>query len=134
MAYNNYFPATYQPMYPQQIQQYQNPTPAPVPQNPNSGIIWIQGENAAKSYLVAAGNSVVLMDSEAPFFYIKSADQSGMPSMKKYRFEEVTETSQAIPQQQTVEYVTRDEFEKRIAELSAPRKSAPARKETKVDG
>lgn len=138
MAYNNYFPATYQPVYPQQVQQYQQASQvqpqAQVPQNHNNGIIWIQGENAAKSYLVAAGNSVVLFDAENPVFYIKSADQTGMPSMKKFRFEEVTEVAQADNGQPVAEYITRDEFEKRLSELTTPKKATTARKETKVDG
>lgn len=50
------------------------------PQTPQqSGILWVQGEEAAKAYLVAAGNSVLLMDSEKQTFYLKSTDQSGMP-------------------------------------------------------
>ena len=35
-------------------------------------IIWVQGEEGAKAYMVAAGNSVLLMDSENSAFYIKS--------------------------------------------------------------
>ena len=42
-------------------------------------IIWVQGEEGAKAYMVAAGNSVLLMDSENSAFYIKSTDASGMP-------------------------------------------------------
>lgn len=66
--YGNYFPASYQPIQPM-TQQY--------PQN--NGIVWVQGEAGAKSYLVGAGNSVILMDSEDSTFYIKSTDASGMP-------------------------------------------------------
>ena len=72
MAYYNGFPATYQPMIPQ-VQQ---------PQPQQSGIIWVQGEAAAKSYLVAPGSTVQLWDSEEKIIYLKSADVSGMPSMK----------------------------------------------------
>lgn len=69
MAYNNGFPTGY--YYPQ----YQQP------QN-NSGIIWVQGIAGAKSYLVAPNNTVQLWDSESQTIYLKSADASGMPSMK----------------------------------------------------
>lgn len=71
--YNTGFPATYQPMYPvmQQPQQSQQ-----------QGIIWVQGEAAAKSYLVAPGSTVQLWDSEEKVIYLKSADASGMPSIK----------------------------------------------------
>ena len=36
----------------------------PYLQQQNNGIIWIQGEAAAKSYLVAPGSTVPLWDSE----------------------------------------------------------------------
>ena len=73
MAYNNVFPMSYSQMY----GQYQ----PPMSQNQN-GIIWIQGENAAKSYLVAPNSTVVLFDSESQTIYLKSADATGLPSMR----------------------------------------------------
>jgi len=84
MAYYNGFPATYQPMYQQPV--YQAPQSQQAPsagvQVGNNGIIWVQGEQAAKSYLVAPGSTVQLWDSEEKVIYLKSADASGMPSMK----------------------------------------------------
>lgn len=74
--YNSGYPATYQNPY--MIQQ--PPYSQPIQQH--NGIIWIQGEAAAKSYLVAPNTSVALWDSESQTVYIKSADASGMPSMK----------------------------------------------------
>lgn len=80
MAYNNGFPMNYPQMYYQP--QYQTPT-IQQPQQPiNNGIIWVQGEAGAKSYLVAPNNTVQLWDSEEQVIYLKSADASGMPSMK----------------------------------------------------
>lgn len=74
MAYNNPFPMGYQPMfYP------------PMPQNQqqqNNGIIWVQGEAGWKSFLVSPNTTVALWDSESPVIYLKSADASGMPSVK----------------------------------------------------
>lgn len=79
MPYPNYYPnyLNYQNQQSQQIQ----PTQAPI-QQMQSGIIWVQGEAGAKSYLVAPNTTVQLWDSESPAIYIKSADASGMPSMK----------------------------------------------------
>ena len=72
--YNGGFPATYTPYY------------APVqPQTQPSSqgsLIWVQGEAGAKSYLVAPNTTVALYDSENQTIYLKSADASGMPSMK----------------------------------------------------
>ena len=58
--------------------------PMQIPQNLsqpsiNQGFVWVQGEAGAKAYPVAAGNSVLLMDSENPVLYMKSTDQSGRP-------------------------------------------------------
>lgn len=79
MAYNG-FPATYQPMYyPQQYQPQMQQQPA---QQNGGGIIWVSGEAGAKAYLVAPNTTVQLWDSEAQCIYLKSADASGMPSMK----------------------------------------------------
>lgn len=76
MAYFNGFPATYQPIYPQ----YQQPIMQN--QNQQNGVIWVQGEAGAKSYLVAPNSTVQLWDSESQTIYLKSADASGMPTMK----------------------------------------------------
>lgn len=89
-VYNNGFPATYQPMYYQpqyQPVQYQQQAQQPVQQTVqqpqmNSSMIWVSGEAGAKAYLVAPNTSVQLWDSERQTVYIKSADASGMPSMK----------------------------------------------------
>lgn len=80
-----------------------------------SGILWVQGEAGAKSYLVAPGNSVLLMDSEKQRFYLKTADAAGMPSMKVYEYTEVTgenapQTANAEPAELDKHYVTREEY------------------------
>lgn len=88
MAYP--FPATYQPYYPQ-YQQNMNPVPQIQPQQSaqqmNNGLIWIQGIEAAKSYMVAPNTTVALWDSESQTVYLKSADASGMPSMRILDYE-----------------------------------------------
>jgi len=82
MAYNNGFPIGYQPYYPQQYQVPVAPSQPNNPQPQNSGIIWVSGEAGAKAYLVAPNTTVQLWDSEDQVIYLKSADASGMPSMK----------------------------------------------------
>lgn len=81
MAYNNGFPIGYQPINSYQMQNNQ-PHFQQQPQTNNNGIIWVQGEAGAKSYLVAPNNSVVLWDSESQTIYVKSADASGIPNIK----------------------------------------------------
>ena len=82
MAYNNVFPVSYQPYYqvPAVAGQQNNQ------QSANSSIIWVQGEAGAKSYLVAPNTTVQLWDSEDQKIYLKSADASGMPSIKTLEY------------------------------------------------
>ncbi len=72
------------------------------------GMIWVQGESAGKSYLVAPGNTVPLWDSERQTIYLKSVDASGIPTMRILDYKERT---QPMPAAQNVEYVTRDELD-----------------------
>lgn len=105
MAYN-YFPQTYQAQayYPQmqQSNSFQNGT--------SSQLTWVQGEGAAKSYLVAPGCTVALFDNESQTIYIKSADASGMPSMRvlDYTFRDNVPQKTEIPPQSN--YVTKEEL------------------------
>lgn len=137
MNYNNYFPASYQPVYPTQFVP-QQPVPNAAPQNNqvnnNGSINWVMGEAAARSYAVAPGQSVLLLDSDSSVFYIKSADASGMPlPLRIFDYKERTQQPHTEPQvqqsAQIPEYITRDEFEKRIAEIVEAKKPASNRKE-----
>ena len=71
-----------------------------------SPIIWVQGEQAARAYMVAAGNTVLLMDSEASTFYLKSTDSSGIPQpLRVFDYTERTAGVSTAP-----EYATKDEL------------------------
>lgn len=110
----NYQPQPYAPPMMDQLAQLRAQQPAPNP------MIWVQGEAAAKSYLVAAGNTVPLWDSENMCIYVKSVDASGVPSM---RILDYTERAKAAPTQTpTPEYVTRAEFEAFAAQFT-PKKT-----------
>jgi arylamine N-acetyltransferase len=116
MAYpNNYFNSYYQPQYP--VQQTVQPT------QQNNGITWVQGENSAKSYPVAPGQSILLMDSEDSVFYIKSTDQSGMPS--PLRIFDYTERknnaaiNNNIATHNEVDYISRSEFDAFKSEIQS---------------
>lgn len=118
MAYNNYFPQLYPNV---------NPIMAPIPQpTAQNGITWVQGESAAKSYPVGAGQSVLLMDSENPVMYIKSTDQSGMPLPLRI-FDYVERTEETV--QNRVPDITREEFD----ELKAQVRKLLGRENSKYD-
>ena len=140
MAFPNYFPTGYNPMgsyNPYHVGQYQQAQNTQQAQT--GGLQWVQGEAGAKAFPVSAGQSVLLMDSENNVFYIKSSDNSGMPlSLRTFDYRERTaqnapKAAQNAPQSaiDTSLFVTRDELEKRLAELVA--KSRGISNETKGD-
>ena len=122
-AYNNYFPLGYQ--YYQQNQPQFQQYAQPVAQSPNvsnsgsSGIIWVQGEAGAKSYLVAPNTTVQLWDSESQTIYLKSADASGMPSIKTldYTIREMPNQHVVTNQMDFSQFVTREELEEKLNSL-----------------
>lgn len=143
-----YIPYGYQPGYygqamPDQLAQlrqnaYQQPMMGQAAQQTQGtpSIIWVQGEEGAKAYMVAAGNSVLLMDSENSAFYIKSTDASGMPlPLRVFDYKEratTAKTPSQTAQQPGVEFVTRAEFDALAARCAALEKQEPAKLETEV--
>lgn len=140
----NYFPATYQQYYPQQTYAQQNyQAQQTYPQQ--NGITWVDGVSSAKAYPVANGTSILLMDSNENAFYIKSADQSGMPSIRVFDYSERTVAQNQQPQAAQVQepavevpeidlsiYVTKEELkkvasdiEKKIESLSSASSTTP---------
>ena len=133
-------------MYPNQIQ-YSQPFQSvqsvqPIPNqspttNGSQGIQWVQGEAGAKSFLVAPGQSVFLMDSESNVFYIKSSDPSGMPLPLRV-FDYTERTSGQVSQNQEIHqkfdpnlFVTHEEFEKFKSEFFNRKK--PQNQETRKE-
>lgn len=111
MAYNNYFPQNFYPNYVNPMMQNGPQMPQNASATSSSGITWVQGEAAAKSFPVGAGQSVLLMDSEDSVMYIKSTDQSGMPQPLRI-FDYTERTSEVGPsKKETSEYVSRSEFD-----------------------
>ena len=121
MAWNNYaFPVGYQQA--QMPQAYQTP-------QPQQGINWVQGLAGAKAFMVAPGQTAFLMDSEGQTFYMKSADQSGMPTLRVFDFQERTQQAPMAPQNNGAY----DDLAKRVAALEAalmPKKEASANEPT----
>ena len=121
MAYNNGFPMNYQPIYP--TYNYV-PQQAVTTQPAETGILWVQGEAGAKSWAVAPGKSVLLMDSESNKFYIKSSDGSGMPMpLRTFEYTEQTDKPQET-QLDTSEFVTKKELDEKLSALLESKKES----------
>lgn len=124
--YNPYPQNYYAPPMPDnlaQLRQGYQPTAQPTQTAQANPILWVQGEEGAKAYMVAAGNTVLLMDSDGSSFYLKSADASGMPL--PLRIFDYTERA-AAPKQPVpavpapvADYVTRKEFDALAARIDA---------------
>ena len=132
MAYNNYFPTGYQPMYYPQAQQMQ--APAQQSNNGSNGLTWVQGEAGAKSYLVAPNTTVLLMDSENDVFYLKSTDSSGMPlPLRIFEYRERQKSADSEPKllqrDNYPNYVTKDEFEAFKGQIEAYMNAPTGRRE-----
>lgn len=109
MAYNSYLPY-YQPQ--SYIQPQMNMQPQLQTQQQNNGITWVQGESAAKSYPVAAGQSILLMDSENSVMYIKSTDMSGVPlPLRIFDYKERTQERVEHAEAIQTDYISRNEFD-----------------------
>jgi hypothetical protein len=109
MAYG--FPVGYQPFYPQAMNQQSS-----------SQLIWVQGEAGAKSYMVAPGNTVALWDSEAQTIFLKSADASGMPSMRVLDYTIREDAARPLKMAPQSDYATKDDvvsIQKQIDEIRA---------------
>jgi hypothetical protein len=129
MAYGNPF-GGFAPMYPGYAPQMAQAMPdqlaqlrgaaqyPPMNQQQGGGLIWVQGEAGAKSYLVAPGQNLLLMDSERNSFYLKSADASGIPTLRVFDYTERTAQA-APPAQNSPQYATRAEVDEIKAQLSA---------------
>ena len=142
-----YDPVQQNPMgqFNQQFQQPMTlPVTQPMAQQGNNGLIWVQGEAGAKSYLVAPGNTVMLMDSEGERFYLKSADASGMPMpLRIFDYKERINANTSDFKAPTSDfseldgkYITREEFERRMASMASQCqcKNKPKKREDVTDG
>ena len=122
MAYgygNPYFPAGYQPYVQPAPQMVQQPQQVMQPAQPQPVVVWVKGEAEAKSYMVAAGQSVLLMDSDNKTFYVKSTDASGMPQpLRVFDFAERSIEQKASAPADLSNYVTKAELEQALAALA----------------
>lgn len=119
MAYNNGFPMSYQQFYPQQMgfqqpvnvsqqTQQQMMTPPTI----HAEIVQIADRNEAANFPVGAGQAQMMITRDDSAIFIKSAFANGQCSLVEY----IRKAPE--PQVPAADYVTREEFERRIAELS----------------
>jgi hypothetical protein len=120
-----YYPASYANPYIPQM--YQNQY-IPQQQAQQNGFLaaWIQGgEQSMKSYtLTGANQKVYLFSTDENIFGVKSSDANGMPlPLEVFRYERINaDKPQNAPTAASVDtsvFITREEFEARIAQICA---------------
>ena len=76
---------------------------------PQSNVNWIRVSDieSAKSQVVQPNSQIWLMNTNEPIFYVKSADNLGVATLKAYKFEEISSDSK----ENKTEYVTKEEIE-----------------------
>ena len=137
--YPNFQPYGYQDQLNQlrnanQMQGYTMPMQQP--RQDQNGLTWVQGEAGAKSWFVAPGCTVLLMDSENQRFYLKSADMNGMPSLRTFEYTEIgAQRQEQQPSGNSGNFVTAEEFAgfksevmKKLEDLSEPVEVSVSRK------
>ena len=96
--------------YQQQQPQMQNPQPTMQMQ---SNIEYVNGIEGAKAFILPPNTKKLLLDSDNAFFYIKTTDTQGKPSVRRFRYIDIDAEQQAQPQRQEqpqVDYVTLQQF------------------------
>ena len=128
MAYNNGFPMSYQQFYQPQYQQpfnsfqngnnqmQQQASPQMMtPPTIHAEIVQIADRNDAVNFPVGAGQAQMMITRDDSSIFVKTAFANGQSNLVEY----VKKAPE--PQTPPADYVTREEFERRLAELSAPR-------------
>lgn len=145
MAYNPYSPYPSnpygQPMYGFNQPNYQQPQMPQAPQYPQNENVYafVNGVEGAKSYQLRPNQSVMLMDSEQPLCYMKSANAMGQASLRYFRLTEISENDAkgASAPAPTPDYVAKADFNalaKRVDELSRQFKKTQSKQETPKEG
>ena len=124
MAYNNGFPMSYQQYYPQQQVGFQQPMNIPqqaqqqmmTPPTIHAEIVQVSNKSEAMNFPVGAGQAQMMMAKDASAIFIKTAFANGQSNIVEYI------RKAPDPETPPADYITREEFERRLAELAKPEK------------
>ncbi len=100
----------------------------------SSNVNWIQvnGYQGAKDIIVQPNQTSWLMNTNAQEFYVKSADNMGVSSLKCYSFKEIDPNSiENSLDNKNVVYVTKSEFDSLKEKIQALEKNIETKNKTK---
>ena len=97
----------------------------PYQYQPDQGLIRVTGIDGARAYQMRPNSTVALFDANEDLMYIKVTDGAGFPTIRTFKFEELSPTSVSVSN-----FVTREEFDELRKEIenygkqSVPEQSA----------
>lgn len=139
--YNNGFPVSYQQLYPQQQPQFGfQPSQVPqqiqpqqqqqqmlTPPTIHAEIVQVSDKQEALNFPVGAGQAQMMIARDDSAIYVKTAYANGQSNLVEYVRKE------AEPEAPTPDYVTREEFEQRLAEISKSKAITKPERKVKED-
>lgn len=75
----------------------------------------VNGYEGAKTFNVAPNQTILLIDTQEPYMYMKSASQMGQTTIKTFRIEEMPDNPEKVAENKR--YAAFDERLKKIEEL-----------------
>lgn len=123
--YNSGFPASYQQYYPQYMNMMAQPQTQPqqqaqqqmmTPPTIHAEIVQVADRQEALNFPVGAGQAQMMIARDDSAIFVKTAFANGQSSFVEY----VRKAPE--PEAPSADYVTREEFERRLAELVKPPK------------
>lgn len=70
----------------------------------------VNGIDGAKAYSLGPNSSIALFDGNSDLFFVKVTDSAGFPTIRTFRFEEVSQDQKPIEK----DYVSREEMEEYV--------------------
>ena len=122
MAYNPYFPATYQPMY----QPMQQPVQPMQPQTRMVEVVPVDSVESAESFPVAIGATQLMIAKDDSFIAVKSNGVNGRSNFDVY---DKRPPSPPVPKYDMADYVRRDEIDFYVDDALARMKKSRTAKE-----
>lgn len=77
-------------------------------------LVRVTGIDGARAYQMRPNSTVALFDANNDYFYIKTTDGAGFPTIRTFKFEEATPTQMSVAN----DFVSRAEFEELRKELT----------------
>ena len=132
---SQYSPLPNQMQFPSPYSSISSPGISSSPQSrQNTNVVWTQGVEGAKSFNVAPGSYMILLDSDTDgVMYMKSCDMVGKPSLEIYDYKKrEPQKQEAVVAPSNPDYVLKKDFEKFREEVKSYLKDRELKKHESI--